>query len=344
MKILAVLSQFPDGCTAGRLTLLSGYLNSGAIRNTLSELRSAGCLEGDNGGVMTITAAGEAHGPFPELPSGRALLDYWLRHPSFGKAPRAILQALADGDSMTAEQLARATGYEYSGGFRNALSELRTAGVLTGSNTGDMRISGDRAVTERPILFSSPMIRAILAGHKTQTRRIVKVGHRSLLDRMANMNGAMRCRYGQPGHRLWVRELCRAEELTTKLAAEYDKLPGQDGVRYLADNAWRSIENSREASDRWVKLNCYRGKRGATVEAIHMPRWACRIVLEITDCRHERLHAITESDAEAEGCRVASTIPTARDAYRLLWDDINGPGSWSLNPYVWAITFKVLEH
>lgn len=141
LKVLAVLSQFPEGCEVGKLTLLTGYRFSGGFRNTLSELRTSGYLDGDNGGVMRITDAGEALGPFPQLPQGDDLVNYWLNHNSFGKAAKAILAELVDGDEKTAEQLSRATGYEYSGGFRNALSELRTAGVLIGSNTGTMRIS-----------------------------------------------------------------------------------------------------------------------------------------------------------------------------------------------------------
>jgi hypothetical protein len=141
MKVLAVLAQFREGCEVGRLTLLTGYRYSGGFRNTLSELRTGGFLEGDNGGTLRITPHGDQLGPFPQLPSGAALLDYWLNHPSFGKAAKAILGELAAGEPRTAEQLSRATGYEYSGGFRNALSELRTAGVLVGSNTGQMRIS-----------------------------------------------------------------------------------------------------------------------------------------------------------------------------------------------------------
>jgi hypothetical protein len=140
-KILGVLSQFPEGCEKGKLTLLTGYRYSGGFRNMLSELRTNGCIDGPNEGVMRITPEGETYGPFPTLPQGQALIDYWLNHPSFGKAAKAILAELAGGDELTAEQLSKATGYEYSGGFRNALSELRTAGVLVGANTGRMRIS-----------------------------------------------------------------------------------------------------------------------------------------------------------------------------------------------------------
>lgn len=140
-KILAVLSQFPEGCEAGKLTLLTGYRYSGSFQNALSELRTAGCIDGANTGTMRITDEGLAHGPFPELPQGDDLVRYWLNHPSFSKAARSILDKLQDGSEQTAEDLCKATGYSYSGSFQNALSELRTAGVLLGRNTEAMRIS-----------------------------------------------------------------------------------------------------------------------------------------------------------------------------------------------------------
>ena len=142
--ILAVLAQFPGGCEAGKLTLLTGYRWSGGFRNALGDLRSRGLIEGGNTGAMRITAAGLDRGPFDPLPTGRALLDYWLAHPSFGKAERAILGALVDHPGgLTREQLCDATGYEFSGGFRNALGNLRRAGVMAGSNGGVMRPHDD---------------------------------------------------------------------------------------------------------------------------------------------------------------------------------------------------------
>lgn len=143
-KILAVLSQFPDGCRSGKLTLLTGYKYSGSFQNALSELRTAGLIVGANTELMQITDAGLAHGPFPVLPTGRALAEYWVAHPSFGKCAREILRHLIDAPSgRNAQQLCDVTGYEYSGSFQNALSELRTAGVLIGKNTEMMRASED---------------------------------------------------------------------------------------------------------------------------------------------------------------------------------------------------------
>lgn len=142
--ILAVLEQHPDGCRAGRLTLLAGYRWSGGFRNSLSALRTAGLMEGGNGEVMRITPEGSAAaGQVDPLPRGRELVEYWLRHPSFGAAERAILGALVEAHprGLGAEELARTTGYQWSGGFRNALSTLRTAGLLEGRNSEAMRAS-----------------------------------------------------------------------------------------------------------------------------------------------------------------------------------------------------------
>lgn len=218
------------------------------------------------------------------------------------------------------------------------------------------------APRERPILFSAPMVRALLAGTKTQTRRAVKTHGAESFDSVRNAhmggpggglwwdgywNGSLkcnrfRCPYGAPGDRLWVRETCIGEELAD----------GQDGVRYPADSAFRPIENSPAASIAWLKLHTYRGHNGARigpkVPGIHMPR------LEITDVRVERLQDITEADALAEGviaCRGAmagifvvdgcrdATAGSATEAYGLLWDHINGPGAWEANPWIWAVSF-----
>jgi len=140
--ILAVLSQHPDGCTLGKLTLLSGYRASGGFRNALSTLRTAGLLDGANTATMRVTQAGlDTLGDVDPLPAGDALLDYWQQHRSFGSMERAILGALRDGSARTIDELAAAGGYQVSGGFRNALSKLRTAGVLVGKNTEPMRLS-----------------------------------------------------------------------------------------------------------------------------------------------------------------------------------------------------------
>lgn len=192
---------------------------------------------------------------------------------------------------------------------------------------------------ERPILFSSPMVRAVLSGAKTQTRRIVKPLHMATVDAEQFPILAM-CPYGSPGDQLWARETCRAEAIGDE---------GLCGVRYVADGQFMPIANTREASDRWVQLYWYRGMEGATVPPIHMPRWASRITLEITDVRVERLQDISEADAKAEGVSMPDGTPTPPDfwsyqqEFRHLWEQINGPGSWDANPWVWAISFRRIE-
>lgn len=161
---------------------------------------------------------------------------------------------------------------------------------------------------ERPILFSAQMVRALLAGTKTQTRRALRpqpvdpyTGRD--LPAGARPDSLPACPYGVPGDRLWVRETwCNG--MTED---------GYDGV-------------------------CYRASGDVCVEgrwrpSIYMPRWASRIVLELTSVRVERLHAITPADAIAEGVSSLS-------AYRSLWESINGTGSWRSNPWVWVLGLR----
>ena len=179
----------------------------------------------------------------------------------------------------------------------------------------------------RPMLFNVSMVRAILDGRKTQTRRIA-----SLVDG----SGGGKCPYGGVGDRLWVREKWRAEELET----------GEDGVRFAADDGFSTIANSAIGAERW--LAAWGGGRHGTNwrPSIFMPRWASRITLEVVDMNVERLHEISEDDAKAEG-----VYPCEHDAwfgglkhvsaYGTLWEKINGKVCpWVLNPWVWAVTFK----
>jgi hypothetical protein len=139
------LAQHPDGCENGRLALLAGYRWSGGFRNALSSLRSQGFLEGGNSERMRITDAGAAAlgDDWEPLPTGAALVQYWLNHRSMGAAERAVLGTLVEAypAGLTGEQLAAKAGYQWSGGFRNALSKLRTAGLLEGRNGDAMRAS-----------------------------------------------------------------------------------------------------------------------------------------------------------------------------------------------------------
>lgn len=200
---------------------------------------------------------------------------------------------------------------------------------------------------ERPILFSAPMVNAILQGRKTQTRRLIKrrglasIFHDGWTDDYVLDPGNAEWRENgmvyRMGDLLWVRETVRAEELET----------GIDGVHYLADDEFRPIENSEEASTRWIELFHYRGKRGAKVPPIHMPRWASRISLRVTGVKAERLQDITEEDARAEGCApvwsgnmAEGPSSWADEEFAKLWDTIHGSGAWAANPWVVAISFE----
>ncbi|MFY1969614.1 hypothetical protein ACOTH0_15480 [Achromobacter xylosoxidans] len=230
---------------------------------------------------------------------------------------------------------------------------------------------------ERPILFSAPMVRAILSGNKTQTRRAAKLPHNNPLGQWepttvggpgvryadgtpvpvqaaiwhTRTGDGLFCPYGQPGDRLWVREAVRGEE----------QADGLDGVRYLADNAFMPIGDNNASADAWLILHRYRGKRSATVPPMHMPRWACRLVLEVTRVRVERLNEISASDCWAEGieecdgsldemeiCRLAKlmgrTFEDPHPSYAALWEQINGADSWTANPWVWVVEFEPVAH
>lgn len=164
------------------------------------------------------------------------------------------------------------------------------AGVTSGA-AGDVR--------ERPILFSGPMVRAILEGRKTQTRRLLKAAAAEIVGDLLGQpkwyldrdpDRVIRCPYGALGDRLWVREAWRAEE------RESDAV---DGVRFRADDSFREIENTRAAADAWVYVY-NNGKHGnGWRPGIHMPRWASRLTLELTDVRVQRLQDIDEADARA---------------------------------------------
>ena len=176
---------------------------------------------------------------------------------------------------------------------------------------------------ERPILFSSPMIHAILDGRKTQTRRIVKSANDSCGDPIMPNDSRLPCKYGKPGDRLWVRESFR---LTGDSHGEYyagDKL---GGVIYRATNPDGICD-----------------MEGGWKPSIHMPRAKSRKTLEITGIRVERLQDISEKDAIAEGVGSAVTRDCKRPKFVALWESINGPGSWDANPWVWVVGFRRIE-
>lgn len=223
---------------------------------------------------------------------------------------------------------------------------------------------------ERSILFSAPMVRAIRAGQKTQTRRSLRKqfshdaepaevaatspegwqisGHSGLWwdDAVACIDDAIRCPYGQPGDRLWGRETWA--DLTATHGRRWEKWNAEtrrydSGVNpfvwYRADGDLPDIGNGDTNYASWRP-------------SIFMPRWACRIFLEVAAVRVERLQDISEEDAIAEGVQsvgggrywLGSDGMTPRgsavEAYRDLWESINGPDSWDDNPWVWVIEFR----
>ena len=216
-----------------------------------------------------------------------------------------------------------------------------------------------RAPITRPILFSAAMVRAILDGRKTQTRRIVNpqpdgTWRGSIYDDpvvlmpkhidgvpwfdVGGIYGLKACPYGTPGDRLWVRESWQAVHFSKDIeTGHYDgwhhatAIPkdARDGFWtpvYAADQIW---DESRE--DRGYPWR----------PSIFMPRWASRITLEITKIRVERLQDISDADSHAEGCATPATA--ARSHFRNLWESINGPGSWAANPWVWVIGFSPFQ-
>jgi len=200
--------------------------------------------------------------------------------------------------------------------------------------------------------MSAPMVRALFDGRKTQTRRIVKpqppagyvrhcwyhapvYGWTNVLDDFTDNWFKVRCPYGQPGDLLWVRE--RWTFVNVQRRGDQSELV----VAYNADGA--DLPNRpaifvHDPDSRWydAALGWFdRRKR----PSIHMPRWASRLTLRITDVRVEQLQDISDEDAIAEGLMTPSPVV----AYRDLWESIHGPGSWDANPWVWVITFETIH-
>lgn len=215
----------------------------------------------------------------------------------------------------------------------------------------------------RPILFSAPMIRALLAGSKKQTRRILKPQpqahhwhsmpgyrlHTALLDcesavyaRFAHTipqnptwdwERDARCPYGRVGDLLWVRETASKSDKDDD-GCFYEKpiyradITDPYGLAFVTDDGARYVEQLR-----WRP-------------SIHMPRSWSRLTLRITDVRVQRLQDIDEADAQAEGCGADVDYTRGRTYVREfseLWQSINGADSWAANPWVWAISFDVIH-
>ena len=222
---------------------------------------------------------------------------------------------------------------------------------------------------ERPILFSAPMVRALLDGSKTQTRRALKVRCQEIGERDDGSRWPWSehpdtasdhwhaCPYGQAGERLWVRETWYCDDYRLQ-SGPYLKPEEMD------------VEEARQsgmlayAADGTTP---YEADQPVWKPSIHMPRWASRILLEIVSVRVERLKECSEVDAIAEGAThirsqawdrehfpawrylfeeavAAGTKPpigpSPAQAYEKLWESINGAGSWDANPWVWVVEFK----
>lgn len=198
---------------------------------------------------------------------------------------------------------------------------------------------------ERGILFNSEMVRAILEGKKTQTRRVVKNQKRywkSVIPHKADKIG-FQCPFGKAGDRLWVRETWASETKDMKYAqAQHEDGMSESPIRY------RVTDDVSGLNLKWKP-------------SIYMPRWASRINLEILTIRVERVQEISEEDAKAEGFEHQIKNPTeyqkkiienggyqhrsARNGFRLLWDWIHcrkGFG-WDANPFVWVIESLKIE-
>jgi hypothetical protein len=216
---------------------------------------------------------------------------------------------------------------------------------------------------ERPILFSAQMVRAILEGRKTQTRRAIKSpsvkhpcfsllshddvndvwwpyysddGESSVTD--YGLEQPIECPHGQPGDRLWVREAFMYEPADYCWEASVSIPCRPEVTTYRAD----ADPNGEAKGVGWKP-------------SIHMPRNLSRIDLEIVGVRVERLNDISEADAKAEGVELADgfrdlwkgyakghhdIMHTAADSFASLWCSINGEGSWDANPWVWVVEFK----
>ncbi|MBD8531537.1 MULTISPECIES: hypothetical protein [unclassified Massilia] len=226
---------------------------------------------------------------------------------------------------------------------------------------------------ERPILFSAPMVRALLDGSKTQTRRVVKQldPAEGVCVTQADgkpLNGCcwrygspvIYCPYGQPGDRLWVRETW-LEDPEDDGTWHYTQYMGCKG------SPLSEIPRKFQKPEHCIFRADWTGSDLVWRPSIHMPRWASRILLEVVSVRVERLQDCSESDAIAEGAvHIRSQAwdrehfpawrflfdeavsagakppigPSPVQAYQALWESINGAGSWDANPWVWVVEFK----
>ncbi|EPC6143800.1 hypothetical protein ACR0WI_003269 [Klebsiella pneumoniae] len=206
-------------------------------------------------------------------------------------------------------------------------------------------------ITERGMIFNGEMVRALLDGRKTQTRRIVKgtdgavkfckewningeevfvvLGEKDHTG-MDPVLGAISCPFGAVGDRIWVREAFRVHSRATDVATLVYKASERNSWTEQTRRVPVAVCNKPATPEKWTP-------------SLHMPRWASRILLEITGVRVERLRSMSQDDARAEGVIAASGPMEAGLAFRELWDSIYGEESWKANPWVWVIEFKRVE-
>ncbi|WP_323086845.1 morphogenetic protein [Klebsiella variicola] len=209
-------------------------------------------------------------------------------------------------------------------------------------------------ITECGMIFNAEMVRALLSGRKTQTRRIIKPQPEAILSGSLSgkwlsrpLNGlllpkiediAIHCPFGVVGDRIWVRETFQGPLFDYDLMDSYCKDPTPfekpEFCVYKADGV-----PAPEFYDADDELHC------CWRPSIHMPCWACRILLEITNVRVERLKSISDGDAIREGCSTADMMSgdCVADVFARLWASIYGSDSWNANPWVWVIEFKRVE-
>ncbi|EIX9112734.1 hypothetical protein [Klebsiella pneumoniae] len=233
---------------------------------------------------------------------------------------------------------------------------------------------------ERGMIFNGEMVRAILDGRKTQTRRIMApqpaddiercifpnpeaIGWKSSRRHKHGSTTAHFCHYGKPGDRIWVRETwgvvshafsddgLMIDWVPDRPATAIHEIPFGNG--YYSGYAIYAADGDFT----WGDDDGYEDGRSCWKPSIHMPRAVSRILLEITDVRVERLNAISEEDARAEGiidggclncgepepCGCANPEPDATDAFAYLWQSIYGQENWNANPWVWVISFERVE-
>jgi hypothetical protein len=195
---------------------------------------------------------------------------------------------------------------------------------------------------DKPIIFSAPMIRALIAGRKTQTRRILKP-QPGVDGKFLTLTDAQRALRISVGDRLWVRETWQYYDWTED---------GEPGIRYAADNSTIFPPTPDDWGDRltdiWAALSEHenyaidnRARDRKWRPSIFMPRWASRITLTVTDERVQLLQGIDHADAVAEGVGIYPHSMSAQKRYIQIWDRINGHGAWDSNPWVAAYTFTV---